>query len=133
MSIITEITRGLDALSVPVLHLVAQIEVYSTCNLGASNCSFLLQTEKIMEEVEVRLYSNIGFAQVNEGRNKENGVWVQIADPDLIVEKKPLEKRMDGNPKAPLEEILKNNNLTGARVGVALPLWRPPAAELLVV
>ena len=40
---------------------------------------------------------------------------------------------MDGNPKAPFEEILKNNNLTGVGVGVALPLWRPPPAELLVV
>ena len=81
----------------------------------------------------MRLYSNIGLAQVNEGRNEENGVRVQIADPDLIVEKKALKKRMDGNPKTPLEEILKNNNLTGAGVGVALPLWCPPAAELLVM
>ena len=64
------------AAEVPVLHPIAQIEVYSTCNLGAYNCSFLLQTEKITEEVEVRLYSNIGFAQVNEGRNEENGVRV---------------------------------------------------------
>ena len=121
------------AAEVPVLHPVAQIEVYSTCNLGASNCSFLPQTEKIAEEVEVRLYSNIDLAQVNERRNEENGVQVQIANLDLIVEKKPLKKRMDGNPKAPLEEILKNNNLTGTGVRVALPIWRPPAAELLVV
>jgi len=109
------------------------MEVYFTCNIGAANCSFLPQTEKITEEVEVRLYSNIGMAQVDKGRNEENGVRVQVADPDLVVKKKALEKRMDRNPKAPLEEILKNNNLTGARVGVALPLWRPPAAELLVM
>ena len=53
------------------------------------------------------LYSNIGFAQVNEGRDEENGVPVQIANLDLIVEKKAVEKRMDGNLKAPFEEILK--------------------------
>jgi len=81
----------------------------------------------------VRLYSNIGLAQVNEGRDEENRVRVQIANPDLIVEKKTLEKRMDGNPKTPFEEILKDYNLTGVGVGVALPLWRPPAAEFLVV
>ena len=81
----------------------------------------------------MRLYSNIGLAQVNEDRDEENGVWMQIANPNLIVEKKTLEKRMDGNPKTPFEEILKDKNLTGAGVEVALPFWRPPSAEFLVV
>ena len=77
------------AVEIPVLHPVAQIEVYSTCNLGASNCSLLPQTEKVAEEIEVRLYPNIGLAQMDESRNKKNGVRVQIADPDLIVKRSP--------------------------------------------
>ena len=56
---------------------------------------------------------------------------MQVADPNLIVKKKALEERMDGNPKTPLEEIFKNDNLTGARVGVAFSLWRPPRKERL--
>ena len=114
---------------IPVLHPVTKIEVYSTCNLGASNCSLLSQTEKI----EVRLYPNIGLAQMDKSGNKKNQVRVQIADPDLIVKKKPLEKRMDRNPKTPLVKIFENHDLTGTGVGVAFPLCCPPAAELLIV
>ena len=81
----------------------------------------------------MRLYSNIGLAQMDEGRNKNNRVRVQIANPDLIVKEKTLKKRMNKNPKSPFEVILKDYNLTGAGVGVTLSLWCPPAAELLVV
>jgi len=70
---------------------------------------------------------------MNEGRDKESGVRVQIADPDLIVKKKTLKERMNGNPKSPFEITLKNYDLTGAGVGVTLSFWCPPAAELLVV
>jgi len=65
----------------------------------------------------VRLYSDIGLAQMDEGRNKKNGVRVQIADPDLIVKKKTLKKRVDRNPKAPLEKIFKNYDLTARGSG----------------
>ena len=58
---------------------------------------------------------------------------MQIANPDLIVQKKTLKKRMNRNTKASLDEILKNDDLTSARVGVALPLRFPPAAELCAV
>ena len=58
---------------------------------------------------------------------------MQIADPDLIVKKKALEKRVDRNTKAPLEKIFKDYDLTGMGVGVAFPFRHPPAAELLVV
>ena len=40
---------------------------------------------------------------------------------------------MNGNPKTPFEEIFKDYILTGAGVGVALPIWRPLATEFLVV
>ena len=38
--------RGVpSAAKIPVLHPVTEIEVYSTCNLRASNCSFVPQAE----------------------------------------------------------------------------------------
>jgi len=40
---------------------------------------------------------------------------------------------MDRNPKTPLKKAFEHYDLTGARVGVALPLWRPPTAELWAV
>ena len=81
----------------------------------------------------MRLYSNIGLAQMNKGGDKKNQVRVQIADPDLVVKKKTLEERVDRNPKTPFEKIFKNHDLTGTGVGVAFPFRRPPVAELLVV
>jgi len=81
----------------------------------------------------VQLYSNIGLAQIGKSGDKKNRVRVQIANPDLIIEKKTLEKRMNGNPKTPLKEIIEDNNLTGAGVGVALPLWRSPSSDFLIM
>jgi len=62
----------LRAVEVPILHPITQIEVYSTYNLGASNCSLLPQTKKVVKKVEVRLYSNIGLAEMNKGGDKKN-------------------------------------------------------------
>jgi len=70
---------------------------------------------------------------MNEGRDKENRVRVQVADPDLIIKKKTLKERMNGNPKSPFEIILNDYDLTGAGVRVTLSFWCPPAVELLVV
>jgi hypothetical protein len=41
---------------------------------------------------------------------------MQIANPNLIVKTKPLEERMNRNPKSPLEEIFEYNDLT--RLGI---------------
>ena len=40
-------------------------------------------------------------------------VWVQIANPNLIVEKQAVKKWMHRHPKTPLNEIFKDNDLTG--------------------
>ena len=78
--------RGVPrAIEVTVFHSVMEIEVYSTFNLGASYRSILPQAEQIAEEIKVRLYPDIGLAQVNKSRNKKNRVWVQVANPELIV------------------------------------------------
>ena len=76
-------------------------------------------------------YPNIGFTQMDEGRDKENRVWMQIANPDLIVKEKTLKKRMNGNPKSPFEAIFKNYDLTGVGVGVTLSgALQPPSSWL---
>ena len=74
-------------------------------------------------------YPNIGFTQMDEGRDKENRVWMQIANPNLIVKEKTLKKRMNGNPKSPFEAIFKNYDLTGVGVGVTLSgALQPPSS-----
>jgi len=55
----------------------------------------------------MRLNTNKRLIEVNEGGNKQNGVWVQIADPDLIIKKQPLKKRKDRHPKPPLKKSSK--------------------------
>jgi hypothetical protein len=44
---------------------------------------------------------------------------MQITNPNLIVQAKTLEERMNRNPKSPLEEILEYNNLTRLGIGEA--------------
>ena len=73
------------------------------------------------------------LTEVNEGHHKKNRVRVQIANPDLVVKKQTLKKRMNWHPKTPFEEILKYYDLSGLRIWVAFSLWRPPAAKLLVM
>ena len=58
---------------------------------------------------------------------------MQIANPDLIVEKQTLKKGMNWHPKAPLKEIFENYDLTGPGIWVAFSLRRPPASKLLVM
>jgi len=60
-----------------------------------------------VEEVEMRLNTNKRLTELNEGCNKQNGVQVQIADPNLIIKKQPLKKRMDRHPKPLLEKSSK--------------------------
>ena len=50
------------AAEVAVLRTIVKIEVYTTCNLGASNRSLLPQAEQVTEEIKVRLCPNIGLA-----------------------------------------------------------------------
>ena len=70
---------------------------------------------------------------MNESGNKKNGVGMQIADPNLVIQKKALMKWMNRHPKPPLEKIFKNNDLTSSGIRVTLPFWLPPAAKLLVM
>jgi hypothetical protein len=57
---------------------------------------------------------------VDEDRNKENRVGMQIVDPNLVVQTETLEEWMDRNPETPLKEIFKDNYLTRLGTGVAV-------------
>jgi len=57
---------ALGAAEIVVLHLVTQIEVYSTCNLGASNCSLLSQAKQVPEQIKVQFNPHKNLAKVNE-------------------------------------------------------------------
>jgi hypothetical protein len=58
---------------------------------------------------------------------------MQIANPNLVIQTKPLEERMDRNPKTPLEEIFEDNYLTRLGIGVAIAARWMPSSKLPVV
>ena len=64
----------------------------------------------------MRLDPRKSFTKMDKSGNQENRVWVQIANPNLIVEKQALKKQMNRNPKTPLKEAFENNNLTSSWV-----------------
>jgi adenine-specific DNA methylase len=76
----------------------------------------LLKTEKIAEEVEMWQKSPKSVTQMDERRDKKDRVGMQIANPDLVVQAKALEERMNRNPKSPLEIIFEYNDLTGSGI-----------------
>ena len=114
------------------LHPVAKIEIYASGYLRVA-APFLPQTEQMAKEVEMGLEATIGFTKMDEGGDKKNRVGMQIANPNLIVQTESLEERVHWNPKTPLEEILKNHNLTWLWIGAAFSFRRTPSCECLVV
>jgi len=64
---------------------------------------------------------------MNKGSNKKDVIGMQIANPNLIIQKRTLEKRMNWDPKTPLKEIFKNDDLTRSRTGEAFSKGRPLA------
>jgi hypothetical protein len=62
------------------------------------------------------LDSPIRLTKMDENRNKEDRVGMQIVDPNLVIQAETLQKRMDRNPKTPLEEIFEDDYLT--RLGI---------------
>jgi len=70
---------------------------------------------------------------MNKSGNKKDGVGIQIANPNLIVEEKTLKKEMNWNPETPLKEVFENNNLTSFWIREAFSRRRPLATEFLVM
>jgi hypothetical protein len=56
------------------------------------------------------------LTEMNGSRDKKDRVWMQIANPDLVVQANALEERVNRNPKSSLEKIFKNNDLTGSGI-----------------
>jgi len=79
------------------------------------------------------LEATIRLAEMDEGRDEKNRVGMQIANPNLIVQAETLHKRMDRNPKTPLEEIFEDNYLTRLGIGVAIAARWMPSSKLPVV
>jgi hypothetical protein len=59
---------------------------------------------------------------MDENRNKEDRVGMQIADSNLVIQAEPLQKRMNRNPKTPLEKIFEDDYLTRLGIGVAVAI-----------
>jgi hypothetical protein len=123
----------LGAVEILLLHAIPEGQIHSTSDFGAALGPFLPQAELISKEVKMGLDSPIGLTQVDENRNKEDRVGMQIANPNLVIQTKTLKERMDWNPKTLLEEIFKNNYLTKLGIGVVVAACWPPSCKLPVV
>jgi hypothetical protein len=100
-----------------LFHSVPERQVHSACDFGAALRPFLPQAEKISKEVEMGLDSPIRLTKMDENRNKEDRVGMQIANSNLVIEAETLQKRMDRNPKTPLEKIFEDDYLTRLGLG----------------
>jgi hypothetical protein len=94
------------------LHFISKIEVYSSYNLGYPMGTFLSRAEEIAKKIEVWFYASKGLVEMKESGNKKNRIEVHVADPNLIIKKQALQKRVTGTQN-PFEEIFKYNELSG--------------------
>jgi hypothetical protein len=69
-----------------LLHLILEDQVHSTGNFRAALGPLLPQAKQISKEVKMGLDSPICLTKVDKDRNKEDRVWVQIANPNLIIQ-----------------------------------------------
>jgi hypothetical protein len=70
---------------------------------------------------------------MDENRTKEDQVGMQIADSNLVIQAKTLQKRMDRNPKTKILKIFEDDYLTRLGIGVAIAICWPPSCQLPVV
>ena len=59
-------------------HSIAQLKVHSIDHLGTTATS-LLQPEQVTKEVEVGKDSEICLVEMDEDKDVQNGIWVEIA------------------------------------------------------
>jgi hypothetical protein len=55
--------------------------------------------------IEVGLETTICFVEMDEARNKQHRIWMQIANVDLIVVTEPLQEWMYGNTKSVSKDL----------------------------
>ena len=113
-------------------HAVTEVEVHTPSYLRTA-ASFLPQTEKMAEKIEMGLEAAICFAEMYKRGDKKDRVGMHIANPNIIVKIEPLKKWMYRNPKSSFKEVFEHHDLTWLWIGVPLALLRTPSCELLVV
>ena len=59
-------------------HPIHELQIYATDHLGTT-AALLLQPEQVSEEVEIWKNAQIRFAEVDEDRDVQNGISVEIA------------------------------------------------------
>ena len=58
-------------------HPVPELQIYAADHLGTTTA--ILQVEEVTEEVEVGKNPEIRLTEMNENRNVQDGVWVEVA------------------------------------------------------
>ena len=77
----------------------------------------------------MRQHAKISFAKVNENRDLENGIRVQMGQVDVIEIKEAAEKRRDGKAEAAEKKRSENYRLVGILYWDSSPVANPPRTE----
>jgi hypothetical protein len=77
----------------------------------------------------MRQHAEIGFAQVNENGDLQNGIRVQMGQVDVIEIKEAAEKRRDGKAEAAEKKRSVNYRLVGILCWDSSPVANPPRTE----
>ena len=119
------------AVQVLGFHAVMEVEVYTPGYLRTT-ASFLPQTEKMAEKIEMGLEAAICFAEMYESGDKEDRVGMQIANPNLVVKTEPGRKGCTGTPNSRLKKSSNTTISPGCGSGYPSPSGaRHPASSLL--
>jgi hypothetical protein len=79
----------------------------------------------------MRQNSEIGFTQVNENRNLQNGVGIQMSQIQMVEIKETTKERRNRKSKAADKKRYVNNGLVGVLRRDSNPTTDPPGAKLL--
>ena len=77
----------------------------------------------------MRQHAEISFAKVNENRDLENGIRVQMGQVDMIEVKEATEKGRDGKAEAAEKKRSVNYRLVGILCRDSSPVANPPRTE----
>ena len=77
----------------------------------------------------MRQHAKKSFAKVNENRDLENGIRVQMSQVDVIKIKEATEKRRDGKAEAAEKKRSVNYRLVGILCWDSSPVANPPRTE----
>jgi hypothetical protein len=77
----------------------------------------------------MRQHAEISFAKMNENRDLENGIRVQMSQVDVIKIKEATEKRRDGKAKAAEKKRSVNYRFMGILCRDSSPVANPPRTE----